>query len=67
MCSMMIEVQILLTHEALKYRKLKNKCGGIIFATFADTITPQEYSLRIVHHVILVTLNVAIDSLWTFF
>ena len=64
---MMIEVPILLTHEARKYRKLKNIRGGIIFATFAGTITLREYSLQIVHHVILVTLNVAIDSLWTFF
>ena len=47
------------------YRKHKKFRGGNIFDIFAGTITPRKYSLRIIHHVILVTLHLAIDSLWT--
>ena len=36
-----------------------DRIGGNISAIFAGTITPRKYSLRIVHHVILVTLNLA--------
>ena len=46
------------------YRKHKINRGRNIFAIFAGTITPRKYSPRIVHHVILVTLDFAIDSLW---
>ena len=44
----------------------KIRCGNI-FAIYAGTIILSKYSPRIVHHVILVTLNLAIDSLWNFF
>ena len=45
---------------------VKTNYGGNIFATFAGTITPRKYSTGIVHHVVLVSLNLAIDSLWNF-
>ena len=49
------------------YRKRRKFRGGNIFAIFAGTITVQKYRTRFVHHVILVTLDFAIDSLWNIF
>ena len=44
-------VSLILSRNTLPTPKCKKVRGGNIFAILAGTITPQKYSLRIVHHV----------------